>query len=113
MAVDGYLSNAPEPQRSTLLAVRSRLQRILPDAGEGLSYGVPAFKVDGIPVAGYAYHKNHCGFYPHSEAVLVACADDLESYKWFRGTLQFPIDDPLSEPLLAKLVAARLQELNT
>lgn len=112
MTVEEYLANAPEPHRSTLLQVRARLQRILPEAVEGLSYGVPAFKVDGTPVAGYAHHKNHCGYYPHSTTVLAALSDDLEGYNWFQGTLQFPVDEPLPESLLAKLVRARLRELN-
>ena len=111
MTVDEYLDGAPEPHRGTLAALRKTLRAILPDAEEGLSYGVPAFEVNGTSVAGYAYHKNHCGYYPHSGSVLSALADDLGGYEWSRGTLRFPIDAPLPEPLVARLVRARLAEI--
>ena len=112
MTVDEYLEAAPEPQRSTLLALRADLRDLLPDAEEGLSYGVPAFKVGGAPVAGYAQFTAHCGYYPHSGDVLAGLAEYLEGYDWAKGTLRFPIDRPLPRDLVARLVAARLAELD-
>ena len=112
MTVDQYLDGAPEPQRSTLRQIRTSLREILPDAAEELSYGVPAFKVEGAAVAGYAFFKNHCSYFPHSGSVLPQLADELGSYEWSKGTLRFPIDEPLPMPLLARLVEARLKELN-
>ena len=111
MTVDEYLENAPEPQRTTLNRIRASLRRILPDAEEGLSYGVPAFKVERTPVAGYAYFKNHCGYYPHSEAVLSGLANELDGYDWSKGTLRFPIDAPLPHSLIVKLVEARVRQI--
>lgn len=70
MTVDTYLAGAPEPQRTTLETLRTTLRSILPAAEEGLSYGVPAFKVSGRPVAGFAYFKRHCSYFPHSGSVL-------------------------------------------
>ena len=109
MTVDEYLDAAPEPHRSTLIALRRTLRELLPEATEGLSYGVPAFKMEGEPVAGYAYHRNHCGYYPHSESVLSQLADELSGYKWSKGTLKFPIDEPLPKSLVAQLVDTRLR----
>ena len=111
MTVDEYLDAAPEPHRSTLLALRATLRELLPDATEALSYGVPAFKVDGVAVAGYAHHKEHCGYYPHSESVLPAVEDQLSGFEWSRGTLRFAIDEPLPTALVARLVEVRLAEL--
>ena len=112
MTVDEYIDAAPEPQQSTLRQLRATLAVLLPDAEEGLSYGVPAFKVGGTPVAGYAYFKAHCGFYPHSESVLSQVDPELlAGYKTARGTLRFPIDEPLSEELVERLVELRLAEL--
>ena len=111
MTVDEYLAGAPEPQHTTLVALRATLRALLPDATEALSYGVPALTVDGAVVAGYAYFTNHCGYYPHSDSVLASLADDLTGYDWSKGTLRFPIDEPLPEPLVARLVRARLDEL--
>jgi uncharacterized protein YdhG (YjbR/CyaY superfamily) len=109
MTVDEYLDRAPEPQRSTLIQLRDTLREILPRATEGISYGVPAFMVDGKPIAGYAYLKNHCSYYPHSGSVLPGIAAELGSHKWSKGALRFPIDEPLPRALVARLVEARLQ----
>ncbi len=111
MTVDEYLDGAPEPQRSTLISLRATLRQVLPNATEGLSYGVPAFLVSGKPVAGYAYFAKHCSYFPHSGSVLSTMEADLDGYSWAKGTLRFPIDEPLPEPLVAALVAARLAEL--
>lgn len=112
MTVDEYLDGAPEPQQSTLRRLRRTLAELLPDAAEGMSYGVPAFKMGGTPVAGYAYFKGHCGYYPHSGSVLEKVEPELlAEHKWAKGTLRFAIDRPPSEALLKRLVALRLAEL--
>ena len=111
MTVDEYLDGAPEPHRSTLLALRATIRKQLPDAAEGLSYGVPAFKIGGKPVAGYAYFKNHCSYFPHSGSVRPQLGDELDSYEWSKGTLKFPIDRPLPEGLVARLLEVKLAEV--
>ena len=113
MTVDEYLAAAPEPHRSTLRTVRDILTELLPDAEEGMSYGVPAFKVDGAPVAGYAYFKAHCGYYPHSGSVLEQVEPELlEGYDWAEGTLRFPPDSPPSEKLIRRLIEIRVAMLD-
>jgi uncharacterized protein YdhG (YjbR/CyaY superfamily) len=111
MTVDDYLDGAPEPQRSTLVALRRTLREVLPQAEETISYAMPAFKVAGKAVAGYAYFKNHCSYFPHSGTVLPEVADDLAGYEWSKGTLQFPIDEPLPEGLVRRLVGVRMGQL--
>jgi len=111
LTVDEYLAEAPEPQRTTLGHVREALRKILPDAQETISYGVPAFEMHGKAVAGYAYFKNHCSYFPHSGSVLPELADELDGYKWSKGTLQFPCDRPLPESLLRALVKTKLTQL--
>jgi uncharacterized protein YdhG (YjbR/CyaY superfamily) len=111
MTVDEYLQAAPEPHRTTLTALRATLQEILPQAEETISYGMPAFKVEGKAVAGYAHFKNHCSYFPHSSGVLTGLGDDLEGYRWSKGTLQFPPDRPLPASLVRRLVETRLGEL--
>jgi uncharacterized protein YdhG (YjbR/CyaY superfamily) len=112
MTVDEYLDAAPEPHRGTLIQLRETLRAILPDATEALSYGVPAFIVNGKAIAGYAFFNHHCSYFPHSGSVLPALADALESYEWSKGTLRFPIDEPLPSALVRRLVDARLAELD-
>jgi uncharacterized protein YdhG (YjbR/CyaY superfamily) len=112
MTVDEYLDSAPEPHRAALLELRAALRRLLPEAEECLSYGVPAFKVAGKAVAGYAYFKNHCSYFPHSGSVLPELTDDeLAGYEWSKGTLKFPPGEPLPESLVARLVEVRLEQL--
>lgn len=108
MTVDEYLDGAPEPQRSTLRALRAMLSSMLPDAEEGMSYGVPAFRLHGKAIAGYAYAKRHCSYFPHSGAVIEQVEPDLlAGYDWAKGTLRFPVDQPLSEALVRRLVEIR------
>ena len=109
--VDEYLEGAPEPQRATLDALRQTLREILPDADQALSYGVPAFRMEGKVIAGYAYFKNHCSYLPHSGSVLPELANELQPYEWSKGTLKYPIDEPLPRSLVARLVEVRLEQL--
>jgi uncharacterized protein YdhG (YjbR/CyaY superfamily) len=83
--VDDYLEGAPEPQRSTLGVLRSTLQDLLLDAHEAVSYGMSAFIMGDKPVAGYAWAKRHCSYYPHSGAVLTELADLLDGYEGARA----------------------------
>ena len=113
MTVDDYLDAAPEPQQTTLRKLRSMLRALLPDAEEGMSYGVPAFKINGKPVAGYAQFKAHCGFYPHSSSVLSRVETDLiAGHEVAKGTLRFSIEEPPSEALVRCVVELRMAELH-
>lgn len=108
--VDAFLAKVPETPRTTLGIVRDRLRALLPEAEEAIYYGVPAFKIGKIGVAGYASAKNHCSYYPMSGSVLPEIADELVGLDWGRGTLRFPLDEPLSEQLLGSLVTTRLRQ---
>ena len=111
--VDGYLAGLDEPRRGTLEALRRTILAVIPEAEQGLSYGVPAFKIGGTPVAGFAAAKRHLSYFPHSGSVISELGDDLKGYDTSKGTLRFPIDVPLPEELVAKLIAARLRRLET
>jgi uncharacterized protein YdhG (YjbR/CyaY superfamily) len=110
-AVEAYLATVPEPARTTLQAVRASLRTLLPEATEGMSYGMPAFKLRDKPVAGYAAFVDHCGFYPMSGSVVAALKEDLAGYQTSKGGVRFSVDSPLPPQLIDKLVKARLGEL--
>ena len=77
-----------------------------------MSYGVPAFKIGGKAVAGYARAKRHCSYFPHSGQVLGRVEPELlEGYDWSKGTLRFPVDRVLDEALVRRLVELRLEML--
>ncbi len=109
--VDSYLAGVPEPQRSTLAAVRATLEGLLPDAEQTISYGVPTFKVNGKGVAGFAAYSKHCGYLPMSGSVTAAIADRLAAFSITKGSVKFASDAPLPEPIVEALVDARLAEL--
>jgi uncharacterized protein YdhG (YjbR/CyaY superfamily) len=110
-AVEAYLARVPEPARKTLQAVRATLRALLPEATEGMSYGMPAFKLRKKAVAGYAAFDDHCGFFPMSGSVVAALKADLAGYQSSKGGVRFSLDSPLPPQLIEKLVKARLAEL--
>ncbi len=109
--IDRYLAALDEPKRSSLEAVRQSILEVVPNAEQCISYGLPAFKVDGKVVAGFAAFKQHLSYLPHSGSVLPALADDLARYDQTKGSLHFAIDKPLPKRLVKKLVTARLRQL--
>jgi uncharacterized protein YdhG (YjbR/CyaY superfamily) len=109
--IDEYLAGLDEPKRKTLQEMRRMILGIAPDAEECISYGMPAFRLDGDVIAGFAAFKNHLSYLPHSGSVLAELAGELAGYKSTPGSLHFPIDKPLPRSLVKKLVATRLKEL--
>jgi uncharacterized protein YdhG (YjbR/CyaY superfamily) len=109
--VDAHLARLPEPQRSTLVALRATLRAVLPDAEECLKYGMPAFVVHGRAVAGYDGFKHHCSYFPHSGSVLERVPNLPAWTETSKGTLRFPVDRPLGITLVRRLVRVRLDQI--
>jgi uncharacterized protein YdhG (YjbR/CyaY superfamily) len=104
---------SPEPQRTTMLLMRERILKIIPDATEVVSYGMPAFKIDGTIVAGMLANNKHVGYYPFSGSTLGRLQPELQKYSKTKSALHVPIDKPLSVALLRKLIATRRSEIDT
>jgi len=105
--VDKYLAKVPQPARTTLQKIRAMIRSAAPrEATEAISYGIPAFKYNGMLVA-YAAFANHCSFFPASGELLKEFADDLKDYPCSKGTIRFAVDNPLPASLVKKLVKAR------
>jgi uncharacterized protein YdhG (YjbR/CyaY superfamily) len=109
--IDEYLSAVDEPKRTTLQALRRTILEIVPDAEQGISYRVPAFRVRGKVIAGFAAFKDHLSYLPFSGSVLGAVADELQGYTTTKSSLHFPIDHPLPKTIVTKLIAVRLDEI--
>ena len=108
--VDTYLAGVEEPKRSTLELLRQTILETVPDAEEGISYGVPAYRVQGKVIAGFAAFKNHLSYLPHSGSVFPALREELDGYRFSSGALQFPIDAPLPKALVGQLVHIRIAQ---
>ncbi len=91
-----------------MLEMRSRILEIIPNADEVVSYGMPAFKVDGTVVAGLLANKSHVGYYPFSGSILKLFPEELAKYKTTLSAIHVPIDKPLTKGLLKKLIKARI-----
>lgn len=109
--IDRYLAALGEPERSTLEALRRSIMEVVPEAQQAISYGMPAFKVKGKTVAGFAAFKNHLSYLPHSGSVLAMLPDEIAPYETSKGTLKFAIDTPLPKRLVKKLITTRMGEL--
>lgn len=109
--VDAYLATIPAESRNALGKLRKTIRSAAPEADEGFSYGVPAFKLKDKTLVCFAAFKNHCGFYPMSPDVLHKFASDLVDYETAKGTIRFDPKRPLPTSLVKKIVKARLEEL--
>jgi uncharacterized protein YdhG (YjbR/CyaY superfamily) len=109
-SVDEYLAGVPEPAHSTLQKVRAAIRSVVPkEATEAISYGMPALKYKGTLVW-YAAFAKHCSLFPGS-TVIEAFQNELKGFQTSKGTIQFPVDKPLSAALVKRLVKARLAEI--
>lgn len=108
--IDAYVDALDEPKKTTLGELRGTIRDLLPDAEECLSYGMPAFKVHGKIIAGFAAYKNHLSYMPHSGSVISAVGDLAAGYTTTKGSLQFPVDQPLPVSLVRKLLDVRMAQ---
>jgi uncharacterized protein YdhG (YjbR/CyaY superfamily) len=107
--IDGYIARVPGSARSTLNKIRAAIRSVVPrKSTEAISYGIPAFKHDGVLVWFAAFSK-HCSLFPGS-SVIEAFKNELKGFKTSKGTVQFPMDKPLPVALVKKLVKARIAE---
>jgi uncharacterized protein YdhG (YjbR/CyaY superfamily) len=109
--IDQYLSALPGPQRATLSQLRDTIVAIVPDAEQCISYGMPAFKLRGKTIAGFAAFKNHLSYVPHSGSVIACLGKETERYAKTKGSLHFSIEEPLPKELVKKLLDARMADL--
>jgi uncharacterized protein YdhG (YjbR/CyaY superfamily) len=108
--IDAYLDSLDETKRATLAQLRRTILVVIPDAEQGISYGLPAFRVHGKTIAGFAAFKKHLSYLPHSGSVFPELTDELAGYTKSTGALRFEIDRPLPQDLVEKLIAVRLRQ---
>jgi uncharacterized protein YdhG (YjbR/CyaY superfamily) len=109
--ITAYLDTLEEPKRTTLQKLRETILAVNPEVEQGLSYQVPAFRLRGTVIAGFAAFKNHLSYLPHSGSVFLELEADLKSYSKSKGALRFPIDEPLPKEIVEKLMKVRISQL--
>lgn len=104
--IDTYIAGFPEEVQALLQQVRKAIQEAAPMATEAISYAMPTFKLNGnlIHFAGY---KNHVGLYPAPQGIE-AFKEELSVYKGAKGSVQFPLDQPMPLDLIKRIVAFRV-----
>lgn len=107
-SVSEYIEAAPNGARKKLREMRACIRKAVPDATEGLKWGMPAFSYKRILVT-FAAHKTHIGFYPTPSAVK-AFAKELSKFNTASGSVQFPLEKPLPLALIRKITAFRVRE---
>ena len=107
--IDDYLSTVGPVQRAALQALRRDIRAAAPDAEECISYGLAAFRRNGVLV-GFGATGNHCALYLMSGSTVAAHEEELKGYDTSKGTIRFQPEKPLPAALVRKLVRARIVE---
>jgi uncharacterized protein YdhG (YjbR/CyaY superfamily) len=100
-SVDGYIATHSAGVQAILQRVRSTLRKALPRAEEGISYQIPTYKLHGAYVVYFAGWKAHYSLYPASARLALAFKDELAPYAVNKGTIRFPLSEPVPEKLIA------------
>ena len=108
--ITAYLDSIDDPKRATLRKLRDTIMEVIPDAEQGLAYKVPAFRLEGTVVAGFAAFKNHLSYLPHSGSVFSELEAELAPYGKTIGALHFGIDEPLPKAIVRKLIEVRISQ---
>lgn len=108
--IDEYLAGLSPEQRAALQKVRRAVHAAAPGAEECISYGMPAFRLNGKLIAGFKASANHCSFHPMSGDTVATLEADLAAYETSRGTVRFSARAGLPAALVRKLVKARIDE---
>ena len=107
-SIDEYIILFPEDIRKKLIQLREAIREEAPEAQEKISYQMPTFYLNGNLVH-FAVHTNHIGFYP-TPSGIEAFKSELSKYKYAKGSVQFPIGEPLPIQLIKKIVRFRVEE---
>jgi uncharacterized protein YdhG (YjbR/CyaY superfamily) len=111
--IDEYLATAKPDQRRTLAKLRKTIHAVAPKVEECISYGIPAFRLNGRSLVYFGAWTNHCSFYPGSSTTLKNFRGDLKGFQITKGTIRFSPDNPLPTALVKKLIKVRIREKRT
>lgn len=107
--IDEYIANFPDDVQTKLQQVRSTIKKAAPGAEEKISYGIPAFNLNGQYLIYFAGYKKHIGMYPVPGGVKEFEKDFAPYYTSGKGTIQFPLEKPMPAGLITKIVKFRIK----
>jgi uncharacterized protein YdhG (YjbR/CyaY superfamily) len=110
--IDEYLAGVNADHRDALQKLRETIHTVAPTAEERISYGIPAFRLNGRSLVFFGAWANHCAFYPGSSNTLKKFRNELRNFQTSKGTLRFSPDKPVPVALVKKLLKARIAENN-
>ena len=108
--IDEYLVSVNAYHRDALQKIRATVHAMAPNAEECISYGIPAFRMNGRSLVFFGAWANHCSFYPGNSKTLKNFRSDLKAFQITKGTIRFSPDNPLPLALVKKLVKARIAQ---
>ncbi len=108
-SIDEYIAGFPPEAQKVLEEMRALIRASAPGATETISYAIPTFDLNGRHLVHFAGYKNHIGFYPVPSG-LEAFKEDLMPYKQGKGSVQFPLGQPLPTDLIRRIVEFRVAE---
>lgn len=109
-AIDAYIATFPAEVQSRLQQIRAAIRSLVPEADEVIKYAIPTYVFAGVNLVHFAGYQHHIGFYPIPSS-MKAFEKELSPYKKGKGSVQFPLDQPLPLTLIKKIVAFRLKEV--
>jgi uncharacterized protein YdhG (YjbR/CyaY superfamily) len=110
--IDQNLAGVKPDQRAALEKLRRTIRAVAPKAEECISYGIPAFRLNGRALVFFGAWENHCALYPGSSTMLKKFRNELRDFETSKGTFRFSPNKPLPVTLVQKLVRARIAENN-
>jgi uncharacterized protein YdhG (YjbR/CyaY superfamily) len=112
-SVDEYIASQPEAVQAVLRRVRGSIRRAVPKAEEVISYKIPTYKLNGRAMLYFAGWAQHYSLYPSSDRMVAALEDELARYEVSKGTIRFPLSEPVPVKLIEKIARFRAKELAT
>ena len=110
-SVEEYIASQPEAVQGVLRRVRSTIRKAVPGAEEVISYQIPTYKVNGRPLLYFAAWRLHYSLYPSTDRVVAAFKDALAPYKVNKGTIRFPLSEPVPMKLIEGIAKLRAQDV--
>jgi uncharacterized protein YdhG (YjbR/CyaY superfamily) len=110
-SIDDYIASRPEAVQRVLKRVRSIIRKAVPGANETISYQIPAYKLHGRPVVYFAGWSQHYSLYPSNDRLVAAFKDQLARYEISKGTIRFPLSEPIPVKLIENIAKFRANEV--